>query len=312
MIRLDTVLRIARFELSRQLRRKTTIFVIILMVLPFIAALVLKKSVSTSITLRGNPELLWSIIAGVNIGAMVSGSTGLLSLSSVFGWWWIIIALYTGDVLASDIEKGVARLILSRSISRIEYVSGKVLGVLAILFLVTLAGVFSIVGASWIMVGHQSRLDLALLTSLAVVIGSLPLLLIGALVGAKVKKGIAGIIVVFAVYFISQLIISILSIYTLITHGGGNVMEEMLRVKAYIPFDGGMSFAALIFSHIYYGGVIGLPSEVSQITIGENTANMYIGPIATGSIVKISVVSIILWSALISGLLWYLFRKMDL
>ena len=198
--------------------------------------------------------LLWAAVMGVDVKrSSTAGTTGLFSLSSVFGWWWLIVGLYAGDLLAGDMGSGLARLVLARGVSRRSYLLGKLLAAQLFLLAVALIGGVIVVASSRIVAGPQERIPLALALSAAIGLGSFPLLALGALVGLRARSSLAGVLSVFAAYFLTALLVAVGVVLAVISRGGGDVLDPSMRAAALLPLDGGLHLARALYGLLVYG-----------------------------------------------------------
>lgn len=306
---LYTTARLAAFDITRLLRKRSTILVILLFVLPIATAVLVRAWGPET---RSNPEL-WAFMLGVSLAQGAGGGPvmGLVGVN-LFSWWWLIVALYAGDVIARDIEEGTLYLVLSRPVTRGQVLAAKAISTTALLALYAVIGAYSVYGAAWIIAGAQENAWGPLVSGLALAVGSLPLIAVGFIIGLLTRKSTTSIIVVVAVYFVASIIVGILGFAALIARGQGNFMETGLLFSALIPLDGGKHFAALTYTRLAEGPVVApLEGFTETITIGGKTVTLTAGPINVGRLLNIAIVSLAAWAAGLLGLAYLLFRNRD-
>lgn len=307
----ETVARLAVFDIARLLRKKSTILVILLFVLPIATALLFKVWGPET---RSDPEL-WAFMLGVSLspeaGVGIGPLTGLVG-TNLFSWWWLIVALYAGDVIARDIEEGTLYVLLSRPVTRGQILSAKIISTTALLALYAIVGAYSVYGAAWIIAGHQSHAWGPLLSGVVLALGSLPLIVVGFLIGLLTRKSTTSIIIVVAVYFIAAIITGILGFATIVARGGGNLAENSLLFSSLIPLDGGKHLASLAYTRLAIGPVVRPPAEITEtISIGGETIKLVMGPINVGRILNIAIASLTAWTTALIIVAYALFRGRD-
>ena len=305
MLRPRVVAAVARYEFGREASKRSLYVVIALMLLPLVVAVLVKR-------LTGSPgveeaERLWASIMGVDPRGLVA-STGVAGVSSLtlFSWAWLIAILYGGDLLASDLQTGMASLIISRPVSRGEYVAGKVAAVTASLVLVFLAGGLSVYAASWILAGPQEGIIEALLLSVAVALGSLPLLLLSALLGAYFEKPSLGMILGFVAYFVGSMAAGLAAVYFLFTGEAEKAATAPYLLQAILPTSAGQELAAAIYSRIHdiiLRVPLAVPADGMRTEYWEVRPGDFLPHLAVGTLA---------WTLLLAWLTYYVMRRRDL
>ena len=305
-LRPRTVLAIARYELGREASKRSLYVIIVLMVLPLIAALLVKR-------LSGPPsgleeaDRLWASIMGVDPRGVI-GSTSLAGVSglSLFSWAWLIAILYGGDLLASDLQSGMASLILSRPVSRGEYVAGKTLAVTLSLAAAFLAGGISVYAASWVLAGPQEGIMEALGLSVVVAVGSLPLLLLSALLGAYFEKPSIGMILGFVAYFIGAIISGLAAVYFIFTGNLEKAATTPYIIQAILPISAGQELASAIYSRLHQ------ISLVVPLTTPNSEGNIVYWEVRPGDFLPHLLVGTIAWIIVLTSIVYYVMRRRDL
>ncbi|MEB3773979.1 MAG: ABC transporter permease subunit [Desulfurococcales archaeon] len=244
------MLALFRFELAREVRKRSFYFLLLLTILPIIVALILRHGLDRSVEV----EDLWAVIMGFK----TTGSPGVLEMSSLSSWMWIIALLYGGDLLASDLSDGTARLILSRGVRRWEYVAAKVLTVTLLLTVIfALTGLVSVI-SSWILSGSAPAMgDVVEAVALGgfMSVGALPLLLLAAILGAMARKPVHGMVLGFVAYIVVSVMVTIYASFTILEELSSNPGPEMqaeltasiLKATGYVPYLAGLSVSSMVY-----------------------------------------------------------------
>ncbi len=303
----STVLRVAEADLRRALAKRATIFVVILFILPLIAAAALRYGLD--VEQHANPTL-WATIMGVDIASTEMHSEALISLAGIASWWWLVVSLYSGDLFAADFESGAVRLILARPVTRSEYVVGKIISILGLLTILSVLGGLSIYAAARIIGGPQEGLATLIGVSMVLVLGAVPLLLTGALVGGKMGKATTGIIVAILIYIVVRIVAGMVSTALLFAHGGGNLIEMGLKANSLVPFDGGKTLGVLVYSYHQYGPVY-TPPYSYEITPEGSPFKIVVGPIDLGKLLVLNLVSTLSWIVLLMLAAIFVIKRKD-
>ncbi len=292
---ISSVLRIAWYELSRESNKKSLWFVVALMILPFIAA-ALVRGFSHN---RVSDPYLWATIMGFR-GSFGTAATVAMPLT-VIAWGWLIAILFGGDLFASDLEDSGITLILSRPVSRAEYVAGKILAALVMMVIVFYVGGLSVYGASWILAGKQAGFLEMSVESVLVGLGALPLLLVTALLGIKFRKPVIGYVLGFVVYFGVSVAAGLISAYYLVAVKNIEAaVKAAIIFKATIPFTGVSGAASILYGYLHPNNPIVLP-----VGPGETVE------INLGSYLALALVSLFVWIIILSVLVYMVVRRMD-
>ena len=237
-------------EARRELRKRSFLALILLALMPLITSLIMKYAVNSS---PPKDDELWAVVLGLK----TTGQVGALEAAGVAAWAWIVAILYGGDLLASDLSDGTARFILSRPVSRLEYLLAKVATVsLVVVSLFALSGLLSYI-AGYILVGSQEGLLQSVFYGALVGASVLPLLLVAALIGQVTRKPSTGMVLGFVVYFVASIIIAIVSLFSAINAGLDPNSDkiafqaEMIRAEAdataWIPFLAGLKMPSIVY-----------------------------------------------------------------
>jgi len=308
---LSRALRVALWDVRRLARKKSTILVIILFILPFITALALKRMSGPH---PQDPDL-WAGMLGVDLSWSGVGAPLAGQALNLFSWWWLIVAIYAGDILASDMGDGTARLVLSRPVSREEYLAGKTLSMLAVLTVFSLVGAYTVYASAWLIAGHQSHPLGPLLASLVLVLGSLPMVLIGALLGILTRKILPSVVVLAAVYIVAGIIISVLALAILVQAGEGSLIALSLKLHSLIPLDSGKTLASLAYTRVARGSTV-LPPIMGSVSygieIGGKTVRITPEPLNLDRLLGLNLAGTLAWTLALALLTWIIMRKKDI
>jgi len=307
-LRLDKILVVAGFEFRREARKRSIYLVVALMLLPLVAALIVRG-------IAGRPsveesERLWAGILGFDPNAAIaSASIGVISAVSLASWSWLIATLFGGDLFASDIEDGTASLLLSRDLSRREYVAGKVAALAVTLALSFLVAGIATYAAAWILAGRQEGLVEAAALSPLIGLGSLPLALLAAIVGLKTRRAVLGIILGVIAYFAVAIVAGVIVVYESIVAGDpARAAEATYLVGSALPFSTGSDWPSLIYARIHdITLTIPVPVHTAKGVVETVMVNVELGKFAPHL-----TVSVLAWSIGLSLLSWYLLEKTDL
>lgn len=296
MVRVESIISIARFELLRESSKKTIWFVITLMVLPLIISIIIKSYSRNTV----QDPMLWSTIMGYSITNTSLSYLGA-GVLSVISWGWLIAILFGGDLLASDFIDGTLALILVRPVSRLEYVIGKVASAIATMILVFLAGGMSVYLAAWVLGGPQEGLFEVVLLSILLGVGAMPLLLLSAWLGMRFRKPLIGYVLGFVAYFASSIAIGLVSVYYIIVGGGAEVAVRTLNLlRAYAPLSDISYLSSTVFARLH-------PEAITPITIGSTSVQL-----SQASYLPHAIVGVSLWIILLVLLSWNSIRKSDI
>ena len=305
---MNTFISLLRLELRREVRKRSFYFLLLVSILPVMVTLILKYGLHRSIESKD----LWAVALGLKS----TGGFGLLEGASLSNWAWLIALLYGGDLLASDLSDGTARLILSRGVRRWEYMLSKVLTVsifLSIIFALSGLGAYI---SNTILVGGLLPLgDMVEAVGLGALmgIGTLPLLLLAALLGTLSRKPVYGIVLGFVAYIVISIAISMYA-FLLVMQGSqasgmemvnqmefqANLTSSIVKVTGYIPYTAGLNIASMIY-WLIEGGVVREPILTAY------GVEMDAGPLAL-LYTTTTIIGIILHIIL----LYYILDRMDL
>ncbi len=302
---MNPLIAVITLEARRELSKKSFKLLILLAVLPIIVSLILRYGLDKTI----DDTSFWAI----SMGFKTSGSPGMPEFFNLGSWMWVIALLFGGDLLASDLSDGTARLILSRGIKRWEYLAGKILTVTLVLVVITmLTGVAAYISNIILLEsGAPPASELVKAVGLGAVlgVGALPLLLMAAIIGSLARKPVYGIVVGFIIYLVASIAVTIyvaIKLAPAVVAGQSQMevtavfVEEQMKAMAYIPYQAGLSLASILY-WVVEGGVVADPIFVASGVMLEA------GPLATAYTAS-TVIGIILHVAV----LVYLIERMDL
>ena len=302
---MNPLIAVVTLEARRELSKKSFKLLVLLAVLPIIVSLILRYGLDKTV----DDTSFWAVAMGFK----TSGSPGMPEVFNLGSWMWVIALLFGGDLLASDLSDGTARLILSRGVKRWEYLAGKILTVTLVLVVITmLTGVAAYISNIILLEsGAPPASELAKAVGLGAVlgIGALPLLLMAAIIGSLARKPVYGIVVGFIVYLVASIAVTIyvaIKLAPAVAAGQSQMevtavfVEEQMKAMAYIPYQAGLSLASILY-WVLEGGIVADPIfKASGIMLEA-------GPLATAYTAS-TIIGIILHVAV----LVYLIERMDL
>lgn len=201
------------YEIRKSLARKR---ILILLALTFLL------EVGLYLVLTRLPTLLIDPFAGIiwSVG-IIAPSAGLVH----------VLALTIGSATtAEEYETGTADYWFTRPISRIQYFIGKVVGGLALLFIIVLTYSVVSLAIAWFAFGPQSRLEVFPAGVFVSVFSALPFYTIGLAFGEVLRRSMMSTILSGTVFFSSTLI----ETYANIAAAIGND-PSLLTVVRYLP-----------------------------------------------------------------------------
>ncbi len=294
---------LVEYELRRESSKRSTILVVILMVLPFIAALAVKSM--GGVEAPGDASRLWASIMGLDPEAAIqSPQVAAIGGASLISWSWLIAALYGGDLLASDVSEGAASYIIARGVRRSEYVLGKFAAVTATLIFVFIVAGVSVYGAAWVLAGRQEGLAEAVGYSVIVALGVMPTLLVSALAGLASGKPVIGMIAGILAMFASAIIRGLAVVAYSFSGEPVRAVEAMYLVGAALPFSSGSDLASIVYSALN-DVTVTIPVAVQQ----GSTVMVTVRP---GDYLLETAVGVAAWTVALLALLWWMFSRRDL
>ncbi len=295
-----SVFAVARYELRRESSKKSLWIIVLLMVLPMIVAVIVRAF--TEQTQRD--PLLWTRIMGFSAEGLTGGVLAAVSLS-LLSWSWLVAVLYGGDLFASDLGDHALNLILSRPVTREEYVAGKILAVaVSMVFIFVVAGV-AVLGAAWVLGGPQDRALSAVLYSGLMGIGVLPLLLTSALLGLYTKKPVTGTILGFVGWLGGSIITGLLFVYYGFVSGDPYKAITVTYIgNALYPFTAGQDLPMIVYSR--------LNNVVMEMPVPTGTEEVTMISFSPGDYAVYYIAGTLGWILVLSLAVVYLLRKRDL
>ncbi|MCE4603283.1 MAG: ABC transporter permease [Desulfurococcales archaeon] len=260
------VIAVARMELAREVRKRSFYFLLFLAVLPIISSLILRYGMDRTVS---DPSF-WAVVMGFK----TTGQVSFQEIVNLGTFMWLIALLYGGDLLASDLSDGTARLVLARGVRRLEYLAAKVLTVTLVLSLISAStGVAAFLSNAVLMGSMPPLEDLPLAIGLGALlgVGALPLLLLAASIGAMARKSLHGIVLGFVTHLVvSTAIVIYVGLKITATASPEDLANintllaaEQMKAMAYDPYQAGLALPSLLY-WVANGGVIRDPLLTSQ------------------------------------------------
>ncbi len=141
--------------------------------------------------------------------------TGLLSPQGLF--LPLIAMIIAGSAMAEEYEHGRADILLSKPITKREYLSGKYLGGLSILSVVIALMAILPIGLGWMFFGPQTNLQFAPVMYVTLVYANLLVFSLAFLFSEVIRSSTAAMIATIGIYIGSSIVGSYLSIMYTIT-----------------------------------------------------------------------------------------------
>ena len=239
MIRPRIISTFALYEIKRALARRKVlilvVFVLLLDTLPYYALSTAGRDIIPSIV----DPYVW--IAGV-----------LIPVPLFIPFIAIFIA---AGAMSEEYEQGTAELLLSKPVSKMEYVTGKYLGGYVLLLLILLMSVIVSLISATVTFGTQSSLDILPGAFLAIAYSSLLFFSVAFMLGELLRRSSIAYILSSAVLFTSN----ILGVYlSLIYNRTGNVLYH--NVQLYLPTSATESLPVQYITNslLSSGGIISL------------------------------------------------------
>ncbi len=290
-VNIPAIIGVARYELRREVKKRSFYFLVFLVILPVIMAGVIRVA-GLSVS---SDETLWAVALGLKTQTAATGQLSLLELQGIANWAWLVALFYGGDLFASDLREGAARLLLSRPVKRWEYILGKLLSLTILMAAAFGAAGITAVIAGWIVSGPQSHIALAPVLSAVLGVGILPLALTAALIGMKMRSPTLGVVLGFVVYIVVSIGLSIgasieaaretgIDLGELSTQGPSEdfikfqaaIVEKTLKYYSYIPILAGFSLPSMLYWEAMGGVVedpiltmVGLEIEAGGIALAQ-------------------------------------------
>lgn len=188
-MRLDKVAAIASYEMRRAFARKKVLALVILTVLISTVPYYLLKSANVSIFTPDQYGYLWVLGILIPNGFFIPFTALLIAAGS----------------MAEEYEQGTAEVLLSKPISRDEFISGKYIGGLALLQLVILLNAILTLSSATVTFGDQSALEALPWTVGAQALSSVVFYSVAFMSGELVRRSSLSYIIASAVYFSSAI-----------------------------------------------------------------------------------------------------------
>jgi ABC-2 type transport system permease protein len=234
---------IVGYEWRRALAKKK---VLGLLILAIALQILLFVALSRLPTLPSSfTELMW--IVGV-----LSGQSFFIHLIS------IIIA---GGSMAEEYEQGTADILLSKPITRVEYVTGKFLGGFSLLAFIEAVTTFLGVILAFMLFGSQRDAHYAPIIFFAMVYSTLLFFSLTFMLGEVFRKGTLAMLTAFGIFIISNILGPILSNYLYIMTG-----EKLyLDISKVLPTWSATNFSSFVTAEL----VTGASTPLQPVATGD-------------------------------------------
>jgi len=300
-VKAEKVIAVARYELYREMNKRSVWLIVALLLLPLVVAVLIRALREGSLP---QDPLMWTVILGVDVNRALSFGAGTLAGAlSVISWSWLIAILYGGDLFAADLQDGSIQILLSKPVKRSEYVAGKILAATLVISGVYFIAGLGIVAAAWILGGPQERIHEAILLSVLVGVGVVPLLLLSAVIGLKTEKPVLGMILGMVAWFAGSLVVGGLSLYFLAQGDYVMAMEVTWIVSAAFPFFGGDNLSVIVYSWLH---------DVTMTTVVPTLdGTLHEVVVRPGDYIVLGVVGVVFWTLVLGGLAWWIVSRKD-
>ncbi|AEM39751.1 hypothetical protein Pyrfu_1898 [Pyrolobus fumarii 1A] len=264
---------VAKYEIARELRKRSIYVLVVLAFLPIPVTLLVKSMIGQEMleTVKKIAPILgldlsrfWAVMMGFeNPPPQLAQIMALLHVASLAGMAWLIAILYGGDLFASDIRDKAIHLLLVRPITRLEYVVAKFAVVTGLLLLLFEVAGLVLYTCAWILFGEQTGLHEVIGFSALLAISILPLLLTSAAIGAATRNPLLGMLLGFAVYFASGIIATIAALAMVpdalaTPEGLAKLQEVAYSINAANPYGAGSILGQALYAMMHHEGKIPL------------------------------------------------------
>lgn len=258
------IIAIASYEIKRAFSRKKVLALIILTVLIATVPYYLLKSANVPIFTPDQYGYLWVLGILVPNGFFIPFTALLIAAGS----------------MSEEYEQGTAEILLSKPISRDEFISGKYLGGLVLLQIVVLINALLTLSSATLTFGEQNALEALPWTVGAQALSSIVFYSIAFLAGELVRRSSLSYIIASAVYFSS----AIASIYLRIIYQV-TFASWYQTVNYYLPTSAVSSLPVLVGQHFLPPPAISL-MRLLGISAVENSISLSIVLIVVYSVIS--------------------------
>ncbi len=258
------IIAIASYEIKRAFSRKKVLALIILTVLIATVPYYLLKSANVPIFTPDQYGYLWVLGILVPNGFFIPFTALLIAAGS----------------MSEEYEQGTAEILLSKPISRDEFISGKYLGGLVLLQIVVLINALLTLSSATLTFGEQSALEALPWTVGAQALSSIVFYSIAFLAGELVRRSSLSYIIASAVYFSS----AIASIYLRVIYQV-TFASWYQTVNYYLPTSAVSSLPVLVGQHFLPPPAISL-MRLLGISAVENSISLSIVLIVVYSVIS--------------------------
>lgn len=272
---------IVEYEFKRIIAKKSFYLMVAMAFLPIIAAVAIKHY-GHGAGLGPDKDYLWLYLYGTP--RSIFGGGVLFSVVGLASYMWVFASLFGGDMIASDLRDNGVQLLLSKPIRRIDYVLGKTLTVVALLYIVYLIGSIVSLVSGYIAGGHQSSIILVPLLPMVLALASIPLILLSAWIGAYSGSPMTGLLSGIGLYFLSSTIAGVVGL----TAGSSGMMVRMMDYGVIDPIRASTQLATLTSMYLTGIKTMDLPSP------GGSVVYYGISKLFIGSWVNLAVSSVII------------------
>ncbi|MCE4613933.1 MAG: ABC transporter permease [Desulfurococcales archaeon] len=196
---------VIEYEVRRLRSKKSFYFMVLIALLPFVTVTIVKyfNLETHGIFPIEQSNYLWLYLYGT---PRTIGGGILVSATGIAAYMWLFASLFGGDTLASDIEEGWIQVLLSKPLTRFEYIAGKVIAALGVLASVYFIGALSSLISAYIMAGSQGYAYLVIVLPIVTALSSIPIILLSAWVGGYTGSSLTGLLSGIGLYFLSNTI----------------------------------------------------------------------------------------------------------
>lgn len=234
---IDRIRAISMYEYSRIRRKKSIILLAILALSPVFFLIIVK-----ALGLEVSGPTLWAGLIGLPaVEPAIIVATGPVSFS------WIIGLLFGGDLLASELEDHSVDLLLSKPVSRVHVVVGKIIVLTVMLLSFYFTSSITALGVAHYIAGPQADVEVLPLIAVTATIVSLGYAGLAALLGVLLRKSSIAMIAAFILYSILGVISTII---LLISVSPSSNPAEFFKIQALIPLVSLSNLPTYTFAYV--------------------------------------------------------------
>ncbi|ABM79882.1 ABC transporter permease subunit [Hyperthermus butylicus] len=293
---------LVRVEVEGFLRRRSFLALLALTVVPLAVAVLLRgfvRNILAGVGLNASIfRAVWLSTLGARTVTDISSYVGAVmaitpvQFSTVASFAWIIAAMYGAYLFASDIESGRISLILVRPVSRVEIIATKLIAYIVAMALMYTLSAGMLYASFSILFTIQDYPWLIPVSGLLISISTLPLALVAALLGLKLRRSSIAALIAIIIYIVGSFVAAI-PIIGASRDGMEDVIAAMrtaIMLDYAEPIHGSFKLPGLIFDAI----VSGLDAKLVLTLMGSKAYMPSVGEILAAAILAYVTATILL------------------